>query len=79
MPILKNFPTRYIHEPWTAPLNVQKVAKCVIGKDYPMPMVDHAKQTQNNIERMRQVYQQLTHYKGSGKFNYNHFCFGFLC
>ena len=31
MPVLKNFPTRYIHEPWTAPEAVQKSAKCIIG------------------------------------------------
>ena len=31
LPILKNFPTRYIHEPWTAPEAVQKSAKCIIG------------------------------------------------
>lgn len=64
LPVLKNFPTKYIHEPWTAPESVQRVAKCVIGRDYPMPMVDHIKQSQNNIERMKQVYQQLAHYRG---------------
>ncbi|KAB7496070.1 Cryptochrome-1 [Armadillidium nasatum] len=65
LPILKNFPTKYIHEPWTAPESIQRAAKCIIGKDYPMPMVDHIKQSQHNIERMKQVYQQLTHYRGS--------------
>ena len=28
---VQNFPTRYIHEPWTAPEAVQKSAKCIIG------------------------------------------------
>lgn len=28
----KNFPTRYIHEPWNAPELVQKNAKCIIGR-----------------------------------------------
>ena len=32
LPVLKNFPTRYIHEPWTAPESVQKSAKCLIGQ-----------------------------------------------
>jgi hypothetical protein len=27
----------YIYEPWTAPLSIQKKAKCIIGKDYPKP------------------------------------------
>lgn len=71
LPVLKNFPSKYIHEPWTAPESIQKAAKCIIGVDYPMPMVDHMKQSQHNIERMKQVYQQLTHYRGAGKPNLN--------
>ena len=67
LPALKNFPSKYIHEPWTAPDSVQRAAKCVIGRDYPMPMVDHIKQSQNNIERMKQVYQQLAHYRGKSE------------
>lgn len=33
-----------------------------------MPMVDHIKQSQNNIERMKQVYQQLAHYRGKSEY-----------
>ena len=44
MPILKGYPAKYIYDPWNAPEAVQKAAKCVIGKDYPVPMVNHAKQ-----------------------------------
>lgn len=36
VPALKYFPTKYIHEPWNAPEAVQKAAKCIIGKDYPV-------------------------------------------
>ncbi|XP_076385171.1 (6-4)-photolyase isoform X5 [Megachile rotundata] len=67
LPVLKNFPTRYIHEPWNAPLSVQRAAKCIIGKDYPLPMVNHSKSSRINIERMKQVYQQLNKYRGNGK------------
>ncbi|XP_006566015.1 cryptochrome-1 isoform X4 [Apis cerana] len=66
LPVLKNFPTRYIHEPWNAPLNVQRAAKCIIGKDYSLPMVNHSKSSRINIERMKQVYQQLNKYRGNG-------------
>ncbi|CAK9817413.1 Cry1 [Anthophora plagiata] len=66
LPILKNFPTRYIHEPWNAPLSVQRAAKCIIGKDYSLPMVNHSKSSRINIERMKQVYQQLNKYRGNG-------------
>jgi cryptochrome len=59
---LKNFPTRYIHEPWNAPQSVQRAAKCVIGKDYSLPMINHNKSSRINVERMKQVYQQLSKY-----------------
>lgn len=62
LPILKNMPIQYIHEPWLAPENVQRTTKCVIGKDYPLPMVNHATASRINIQRMKQVYQQLTIY-----------------
>ena len=60
-------PTRYIHEPWVAPEAVQQSARCIIGRDYPMPMVDHSKASQINIERIKQVYAQLAKYKPQGK------------
>lgn len=56
-------PIQYIHEPWTAPENVQRAAKCIIGKDYPLPMVNHASASRINIQRMKQVYQQLANYR----------------
>ena len=67
LPVLKNFPTRYIHEPWNAPESLQRGAKCVVGKDYPKPMVNHGMASRINIERMKQVYAQLSKYRGSGK------------
>lgn len=63
LPVLKNMPVNYIHEPWLAPENVQCAAKCIIGKDYPLPMVNHAIASRINIQRMKQVYQQLANYK----------------
>ncbi|XP_049800681.1 cryptochrome-1-like isoform X5 [Schistocerca nitens] len=66
LPILKNFPTRYIHEPWKAPESVQITAKCIIGKEFPLPIVDHQYASRINIERMKQVYQQLSKYRGPG-------------
>lgn len=67
LPALKNFPTRYIHEPWTAPEAVQKSAKCIIGVDYPKPMCNHAYVSKLNMERMKQVYAQLAHYRRTGQ------------
>ena len=56
-------PVQYIHEPWTAPENVQRATKCIVGKDYPLPMVNHAVTSKINIQRMKQVYQQLAKYR----------------
>ncbi|XP_063145728.1 cryptochrome-2 isoform X1 [Candoia aspera] len=64
LPQLKGFPLRYIYEPWNAPESVQKAAKCIIGVDYPKPMVNHAETSRLNIERMKQIYQQLSRYRG---------------
>ncbi|KAK2719727.1 cryptochrome-1-like [Artemia franciscana] len=63
LPVLKHMPTQYIHEPWTAPEEIQRQAKCVVGKDYPMPMVNHALAMRINVERIKQVYRQLVSYK----------------
>lgn len=56
-------PLQYIHEPWTAPESVQRATKCIIGKDYPLPMVNHSVASRINIQRMKQVYQQLAKYR----------------
>jgi deoxyribodipyrimidine photo-lyase len=42
VPELAGIPDAYVHEPWTAPAEVQAAAGCVIGCDYPAPIVDHA-------------------------------------
>ncbi|XP_034982807.1 cryptochrome-1 isoform X1 [Zootoca vivipara] len=66
LPVLRGFPAKYIYDPWNAPEGVQKVAKCVIGVNYPKPMVNHAEASRLNIERMKQIYQQLSRYRGLG-------------
>ncbi len=60
VPILKGYPVRYIYEPWTAPPHVQKASKCIIGKDYPVPMVNHEEASRVNMERMMQIYQSMS-------------------
>ncbi|XP_027017763.1 cryptochrome-1b isoform X2 [Tachysurus fulvidraco] len=66
LPILRGFPAKYIYDPWNAPESVQKLAKCIIGTHYPKPMVNHAEASRINIERMKQIYQQLSCYRGLG-------------
>lgn len=66
--MLKGYPAKYIYEPWTAPESVQRAAKCIIGKDYPVPMVNHAEVSKLNTGRMKQVYQQLAVYASIGNY-----------
>ncbi|MBN1810688.1 MAG: deoxyribodipyrimidine photo-lyase [Anaerolineae bacterium] len=42
VPELANVPDLFIHEPWKMPLDAQQSIGCVIGQDYPDPIVDHA-------------------------------------
>eukprot|EP00978_Attheya_sp_CCMP212_P033826 scaffold138559_cov48-Attheya_sp.AAC.2 len=56
LPKFRNFPTKYIYEPWTAPIAVQKSAGLIIGKDYPQPIVDHKTISKSNMNRMKQAY-----------------------
>jgi deoxyribodipyrimidine photo-lyase len=42
LPELDRVPDPYIHEPWMMPPDVQRDTGCIIGQDYPVPIVDHA-------------------------------------
>ena len=41
-----------------APIEVQKQAKCIIGKDYPKPIVDHAIESKANMGKMAEAYKK---------------------
>ena len=36
-------PAKLVHAPWTMRLLDQEASGCVIGRDYPAPVVDHAR------------------------------------
>ncbi|MCB9419127.1 MAG: deoxyribodipyrimidine photo-lyase [Ardenticatenaceae bacterium] len=50
LPELANVPDKYIHEPYKMPLPAQKKAGCIIGKDYPAPIVDHGQARQRTMD-----------------------------
>lgn len=60
LPILKKFPPQYIYEPWKAPRSVQQAAGCIVGKDYPKPIIEHEVISKKNIQRMKQAYARRT-------------------
>jgi deoxyribodipyrimidine photo-lyase len=44
-------PDAYLAEPWTMPPPVQKAARCLIGRDYPAPIVEHARARSEALAR----------------------------
>jgi deoxyribodipyrimidine photo-lyase len=38
---LSRVPSESVHEPWRMPAGAQRAAQCVIGRDYPGPIVEH--------------------------------------
>ena len=42
IPALRGVPANFVHEPWKLPPLLQTELGCVIGRDYPAPIVDHA-------------------------------------
>lgn len=55
VPELRNMPSAYVYAPWNAPPEVQKAAKCIIGKDYPKPVVNHEVVSQENIASFKKA------------------------
>ena len=51
VPELKKMPLKYLFQPWKAPKDIQEKAGCVIGTDYPEPMVNH-KEASTKCKRM---------------------------
>jgi deoxyribodipyrimidine photo-lyase len=50
VPELAGVPERYIHSPWEMPDELCKQVGCVIGQDYPAPIVDHFMARQRVLE-----------------------------
>ena len=59
VPELRDFPVEYIHAPWKAPLFVQKEAGCIVGQDYPKPMVDVCEQGELCCRRIQNIMSAL--------------------
>lgn len=59
IPELKKFPTDYIHQPWKAPISVQETAECIIGEQYPRPIIDLNLAFQRNKTAMTKIRDSL--------------------
>lgn len=55
VPELARIPDTYIHEPYGMPLPVQKEYACIIGQDYPVPVLDLKATRTMALERFQKV------------------------
>ncbi len=55
LPELARVPDRHIHAPWRMGAAEQAAAGLLIGRDYPLPLVDHALARRRTLERYRAV------------------------
>jgi deoxyribodipyrimidine photo-lyase len=50
VPELRNLPTRFIHEPWLMSSTDQTAIGCIIGQNYPSPIIDHRLARERTLE-----------------------------
>ncbi len=53
LPEMADVPDEFIHEPWRMTLETQQRVGCVIGRDYPAPIVDHAEARARALDAFR--------------------------
>ena len=59
LPQLQSFPKEYIFSPWMAPRDLQEQCNCIIGIDYPFPIVDHVTAGTICVERLKQSFKSI--------------------
>jgi deoxyribodipyrimidine photo-lyase len=55
VPELRGVPGARLAEPWSMTADEQREARCVIGRDYPSPIVDHLAERTEALERYREA------------------------
>jgi deoxyribodipyrimidine photo-lyase len=62
VPELARVPNRYIHQPWSMPADLQRESACVIGQDYPAPILDHGWARERATEFFRNARDMIKIY-----------------
>lgn len=57
VPELSQFPDKYLPEPHLVPMDIQSQCGCIVGRDYPMPIVDHRKAYQSAQQKIFAIRQ----------------------
>ena len=55
LPQLAGFTAKEIHAPWLVSVKRQREAGCIVGRDYPKPVVDHAVARMKTLKRFLKV------------------------
>jgi len=55
VPELRDVPDEYIHRPYKMAQIAQNESNCIIGEDYPRPIVDHDKARKEAVKRFEQA------------------------
>ncbi|WP_426016818.1 cryptochrome/photolyase family protein [Brevundimonas sp. DWR2-3-1b1] len=55
VPELRALPDRWLHAPWTAPVEVLRDAGVRLGKDYPHPILDHGQARARALDALKTV------------------------
>lgn len=59
IPELRNYPSEFIHEPWKVPKTSQIGFNCVIGENYPHPIINITQAMEINSKRMKNIRESL--------------------
>ena len=70
VPELKNIPDMWIHEPWKMTDSIQKKSECIIGHDYPFPIVNHIVAIKEARFKIGEVYKKAG-FRESSKIVFN--------
>ncbi|MDX1934182.1 MAG: deoxyribodipyrimidine photo-lyase [Capsulimonadales bacterium] len=55
VPELRRVPNRFLHRPWELSPSEQEAVGCVLGRDYPYPIVDHKTQREKALALYRRA------------------------
>lgn len=67
VPELANVPSIWIHEPWKMDIHLQQQSNCIIGEDYPAPIVDHSEAIKQARAKIGAVRKQADFRDEAGK------------
>lgn len=61
VPELAAVPEVYVHEPWRMTVAAQSAAGCEVGRDYPLPVVDHKEAVRQARAKFSEISQRPEH------------------